>query len=46
MNVELYILGMVLMAAGGGCLHDVPFPRFLAAITLLTIGSKLMGAAL
>lgn len=42
MKTELYILGMILMAIGGGLLHDVPFPRFLAAIILISLGSQLL----
>ncbi len=44
--MELYIIGLIMMGIGGGLLHDVPFPRFIGAIALITIGSKLMGAAL
>jgi hypothetical protein len=35
------ILGTIMLAGAGAMLHDVPFPRFICAYILITLGSKL-----
>lgn len=36
------IIGFIMLMIGGGLLWDVPFPRFTAAILLITIGNSLL----
>jgi hypothetical protein len=40
------IIGFILMGIGGGLLHDVPFPRFIAALLLIVIGDTLIKAGM
>lgn len=35
----MYWTGMLMFALAGGLLHDVPFPRFLSAFILITLGT-------
>lgn len=37
-----FILGVVMLIAGGAILGDVPFKRFLPAIILLQVGSTFL----
>ena len=34
------IIGFIMIMIGGGLLWDVPFPRFITAILLITIGNS------
>jgi hypothetical protein len=38
----LIALGLLFLAIGGGLLHDVPFPRFIAAFFCIILGDTLM----
>ena len=36
------IIGFTMLMIGGALLQDVPFPRFMAAILLITIGNSFL----
>lgn len=38
------IIGLLMLFVGGGLLYDVPFPRFISALVLITIGTHLNGS--
>ena len=40
----LVLLGFICLIVGGGMLHDVPFPRFIAAVILFGLGQSLLNA--
>lgn len=41
-SIACYIIGTVMIFAGGGLLHDVPFMRFLPAMMLAIVGTQFL----
>jgi hypothetical protein len=38
----LYVIGIMMLAAAGAILHDVPFLRFISAIMLISAGQTFL----